>query len=185
MSVGNPDRKVHVYVVFSFLSRDRHVFLGTIRLVRCKVRASIYMFPIQESKVVLKQAHQLVWRIACLCSLTSLSLFPDACSILTTQSVPPPFPNWVLPEVPISTRKCSCQNLAPMSNSWSTSGRLDFVRALGRNNKKKQHEIARARSCTQSCSKVGQLLANSRQLPPSHGKLPGFSLQWSSGNTLV
>ena len=58
----------------------------------------------------------------------------------------------------------------PMSNSWSTSSQPDFVRALVG---EKQHEITSARFCTQSCSKVGQLLANS----PSHGKLQGSSLQ--------
>ena len=49
-------------------------------------------------------------------------------------------------------------NPCPTLGSWSTSGQPDFVRALGR---RKQHEIAGARFCTQSCSKVGQLLINS------------------------
>ena len=32
----------------------------------------------------------------------------------------------------ISTRKCPCQKLVALSNSWSTSSQPDFVRALGR-----------------------------------------------------
>ena len=46
-------------------------------------------------------------------------------------------------------------------NSWSTSSQPDFVCAL---DKEKQYEIARARLCTQSCSKVGQLV-NSAPTP--------------------
>ena len=79
----------------------------------------------------------------------------------------------------ISTRKCSCQKLAThVQESWSTSSQLDFVLALGR----KQHEIARARFCTQSCSKDGQHLVNSS--PTSHpmGSCKGLPCN-SSGNT--
>ena len=48
----------------------------------------------------------------------------------------------------------------------------DFVRALGR--RKKLHEIARARFCTQSCSKVGQLLVNSSPTPHPIGSCRGL-----------
>ena len=57
----------------------------------------------------------------------------------------------------LSTRKCSCQKLA---NRCPTLGQLLASRILyallvG----EKQYEIARARFCTQSCSKVGHLVA--------------------------
>ena len=38
----------------------------------------------------------------------------------------------------------------------------------------KQHEIARARFCTQSCSKIGQLLVNSIPTPHPMGSCGGF-----------
>ena len=59
----------------------------------------------------------------------------------------------------------------PMSNSWSTSSQPDFVRALGRT---KTARIAQARFCTQSCSKVGQLLVNSSPTPHPMGSCRGL-----------
>ena len=61
-----------------------------------------------------------------------------------------------------STRTCPCQKLATHVQLWSTSSQPDFAHAVG----EKQHEIARARFCRQSRSKVGQLLVNS--LPTPH-----------------
>ena len=46
-----------------------------------------------------------------------------------------------------------------------------FVRALGR---EKQHEIAKARFCTQTCSKVGQLLVNLSLTPYPMGSCRGL-----------
>ena len=58
----------------------------------------------------------------------------------------------------------------PMSKSWSISSQPDFVRALGG---RKQHEIAQAVFCTQSCSKVGQLLVlKRRERVPEMGTKP-------------
>ena len=72
----------------------------------------------------------------------------------------------------ISTRKCSCQKLA---NCCPTLGQLLASRILyallvG----EKQCEIARARFCTQSCSKVGQLLVNSSPTPHPIGTCRGL-----------
>ena len=72
----------------------------------------------------------------------------------------------------ISTRKFLCQKLV---NSCPTLGQLLASRILytllvG----EKQHEIARARFCTQSCSKVGQLLVNSSPTPHPSGSCRGL-----------
>ena len=72
----------------------------------------------------------------------------------------------------VSTRKCSCQKLA---NPCPTLGQLLASRILyklllG----EKQHEIAQARLCTQSCSKVGQLLVNSSPTPHPMGSCKGL-----------
>ena len=70
----------------------------------------------------------------------------------------------------------------PMSNSWSASSEPDFVRALCRRKtvRNRQGKILYT-ELLKSWSTLGQFLANS----PSHGKLQGSSLQWSSGNTRV
>ena len=63
----------------------------------------------------------------------------------------------------ISTQRCSCQKLA---HPCPTLGQLldtPFCTCFW--SEKKQHEIARARFCTQSCSKVGQLLVHSSPTP--------------------
>ena len=71
----------------------------------------------------------------------------------------------------ISTRKCPCQKLA---NPCLTLGQLLASRILyALLVRKKQHEIARARFCTQSCSKVGQLLGNSSPTPHPMGSCRG------------
>ena len=72
----------------------------------------------------------------------------------------------------ISTRKCSCQKLA---NRCPTLGQLLASRILyallvG----EKQNEITKARFCTQSCSKVGQLLVNSSPTPHPMGSCRGL-----------
>ena len=72
----------------------------------------------------------------------------------------------------ISTRKFLCQKLV---NSCATLGQLLASRILytllvG----EEQHEIARARFCTQSCSKVGQLLVNSSPTPHPTGSCRGL-----------
>ena len=72
----------------------------------------------------------------------------------------------------ISTRKCSCQKLA---NRCPTLGQLLASRILyallvG----EKQYKIAKARFCTQSCSKVGQLLVNSSPTPHLMGSCRGL-----------
>ena len=81
----------------------------------------------------------------------------------------------------ISTRKCLRQMLA---NRCPTLGQLLASRMLhallvG----EKQHEIAKARFCTQSCSKVGQLLVNSSPTPHPMGSCRGLPCSRSSGNT--
>ena len=68
---------------------------------------------------------------------------------------------WVLPEDYCKRDPCNFNTKMFVSN-WSTSSQLDFVRALSR---RKQYEIAQTRFCTQSCSKVGQLLVNSSSTP--------------------
>ena len=77
---------------------------------------------------------------------------------------------WVLPEDYCKKDSCNFNTEMfvskvgqPMSNSWSTSSRPDFVHSLAR---RKTARNRQARFCTQSCSKVGQLLVNS--LPTSH-----------------
>ena len=72
----------------------------------------------------------------------------------------------------ISTRKCSCQKLA---NRCPTLGQLPASRILyalwvG----EKQYEIAKARFCTQGCSKVSQLLVNSSPTPRPMGSCRGL-----------
>ena len=52
----------------------------------------------------------------------------------------------------------------PTVVSWSTSSQPDFVGAFGR---RKTVRNRKARFCTQSCSKAGQLLVNSSRTP--HG----------------
>ena len=68
----------------------------------------------------------------------------------------------------ISTRKCLYQKLAnpcPILGQLLASQIL-YKLLVGENiGRRKQYEIAQARFCTQSCSKVGQLLVNS--LPTS------------------
>ena len=59
----------------------------------------------------------------------------------------------------------------PMSNSWSTSSRPDFVHSLAR---RKTARNRQARFCTQSCSKVGQLLVNSLPTPHPMGSCRGL-----------
>ena len=72
----------------------------------------------------------------------------------------------------LSTWKCSCQKLA---NRCPTLGQLLASRILyallvG----DKQYEIAKARFCTQSCSKVDQLLVNSSPTPHPMGSCRGL-----------
>ena len=50
------------------------------------------------------------------------------------------------------------------------ASRILYVLLVG----EKQHEIARARFCTQSCSKVGQLLVNSSPTPHPMGSCRGL-----------
>ena len=50
----------------------------------------------------------------------------------------------------------------PMSNSWPTSNQPDAVRVLGR---RRTASNRQGKICTQSCSKVGQLLGNSSPTP--------------------
>ena len=71
----------------------------------------------------------------------------------------------------ISTWKCSCQKLAAHVQLLSTSSQPDFVQALGR---RKTARIAGARFCTQSCSRVGQLLVNSLPTPHPMGSCRGL-----------
>ena len=62
----------------------------------------------------------------------------------------------------------------PMSNSWSTSGQPDFVRALARRKTVRNHPSKILYTeLLKSSPTLGQLLANS----PPHGKLQGSSLQ--------
>ena len=67
-----------------------------------------------------------------------------------------------------NVRVKSCQ---PTSNTWSTSSRILYALLVG----EEQHEFARARFCTQSCSKVGQLLVSSSPTPHPMGSA-GVSL---------
>ena len=72
----------------------------------------------------------------------------------------------------ISTRKCSCQKLA---NPYPILGQLLASRILYKLlPEEKQYEIAQARFCTQSCSKVGQLLVNSSPTPHPMGSCRGL-----------
>ena len=68
----------------------------------------------------------------------------------------------------------------PMSSSCPTSSQPNCVRALGRRKpaRNRRGKILYT-ELLKSWSTLGQCLANS----PSHGKLQGSSLQWSSGNT--
>ena len=72
----------------------------------------------------------------------------------------------------ISTRKCSCQKLANCCPALGQllASRILYALLVG----EKQYEIARARFCTQSCSKVGQLLVNSSPTPHPIGTCRGL-----------
>ena len=66
-------------------------------------------------------------------------------------------------------RSARVKSWQPMSNSWSTSCQPDLHALLVG---EKQQEIARARFCIQSCSKVGQLLVKVGQLLVNRRGLP-------------
>ena len=92
----------------------------------------------------------------------------------------PKFP----PRIATVTRECSCQKLAPMSNSWSL-GQLLASRILYALLVREKITLAQNRQAPgqdfihRVAAKVGQLLADS----PSHGKLPCSGPLAESGNT--
>ena len=84
---------------------------------------------------------------------------------------------WVLPEDYCKKDPCnfSAEMFVskvgqPLSNSWSTSSQPDFVRDFGRRKTVQKSP----RFCTQSCSKVGQLLFNSSPTPHPMGSCRGL-----------
>ena len=110
------------------------------------------------------RAHRSVFEAAKVKTGTPNAWFPKvstACPKFLTRDVRTP--EDYCEKDPCSTRKCSCQKLA---NPCPTLGQLLASRVLyALLVEEKQHESARARFCTQSCSKLVNSLSTPRHLP--------------------